>query len=111
MEWFNTKPESVREAMKLVPNEGFYTDAETQKEIYRVYGVIENFHGKGICSYHVTQAGYMQFRETVLKANELVRIDRWSDLQLHRIRLCGSPEIFLNPDGWVTVALMSHQNK
>lgn len=105
LEWFNALPESVRDAMKLMPRDVYYTDPETQKEVYRIYAVIEDLDS-GTCDYHVARAMIMTFRKLVLSADKLQRIDRWTEEQLFIIRLSRSPEIFIDPNGWTILASM-----
>lgn len=106
LKWFNSRPECVKNAMKAKPREYFYTDPETEKSIYRVYGVIENFHGDNTCSYHIAEAGFMRFRENILKADQLMRIERWHDDHLSKIRSSGWCDFFTHPNGWVNIALI-----
>lgn len=106
LEWFNDRPEFVREAIRALPMDAFYTDPVIREAIYRVYGVVEN--KDATCSYHVAEAGCMEFREIILGANELAKIDKWSETQLSRIRVSGWPQIFLPPNGWVELVFMMH---
>ena len=110
LEWFNARPQSVRDAMNLMPRDGYYTDAKTQKKVYRVYGVVEDLES-GVCSYHVVQAMVMRFRMCVLNAHKLLRIERWTEDHLSVIRLSMSPEVFIDPNGWVIIASMVQEEK
>lgn len=89
-----------------MPMDAFYTDAETQEGVYRIYSVLEN--EDNTCSYHVAQAGFMMLRENILDANALLRIDRWTEEQRFRIRMSGWAEIFMLPDGWMKLVSMQY---
>lgn len=106
LEWLNAKPVSVKDAILAMPMDAFYTDAETQEGVYRIYGVVEN--EDNTCSYHVAKAGFMIFREDILDANALLRIDRWTDKQRSRIQFSGWAEIFMHPNGWMKLVSMQH---
>lgn len=109
LEWLNDRPEFVREAIRALPTDAFYTDPATREAMYRVYGVVEN--KDATCSYHVAEAGCMVFREIILSANELVKIDKWSETQLFCLRMSGWAEIFVPPAGWMELVFMMHDKE
>lgn len=106
LEWLNAKPVFVKDAILAMPMDAFYTDTKTQEDVYRIYGVVENKNNT--CSYHIAYAGYMVFREHIIDANALLRIDKWTEKQCSKIRLSGWAEIFMHPNGWMKLLSMQH---
>ena len=110
LEWFNSLPQSVRDAMNVMPRDAYYTDPETKKKVYRVYGVSEDLES-GVCSYDVAQALFMRFKKCTLEATELLRIESWTKEQLIFIRCSGWCEPFICPNGWTTFASMLREEE
>ncbi len=100
IEWFNSKPDHVKEAFRSMPFEKFYTDKKRKSSIYRLYGVMEMVGG---IRYHAVSAHIGWTNDVIggLNPDDIFPIENWSENQLFQIRLNNVPEAFLMPDGWM----------
>ena len=100
--------QGVIDAEKANPFCYFYTDAGTHRMVYRLYGITES--EDGIFGYHACTAHLGWTNDIVggLKAEDIVRVKKWSAKHLQTIRMNNVPERFLIPSGWIEFALETY---
>jgi hypothetical protein len=96
-EWWNSRPEKVKEAFERCPPYKFYVTSSGS--IIRVYGIIE---GEEI-RYHIVSAhiGFVNDVIGGMEGKDLIEVENWKDEHIFRIGICGCPSVFFDPCGWM----------
>jgi hypothetical protein len=103
-EWFQERPDPVRAAYEQRPPWKFYTGADGYA-VRRVYGVLERADGS--CALHAVTAHYLFVNDVVggIECADVYEVAGWTEAQHIVISMCPCPSVFLDPCGWVEVAV------